>query len=111
MAAERNISIYKGDSYTHEIRIRDSANANTNITGRTYKAQMRKSRSSSSIVLSFTVTISNAANGVIIMSLTPEATSSIDPGTYFYDFEETNSNYVTTLMAGKVSLTGQVSRG
>ena len=72
---------------------------------------MRKSRSSSSIVLSFTVAITSAANGVVIMSLTPEATSSIDPGTYFYDFEETNTNYVTTLMAGKVSLTGQVSRG
>jgi hypothetical protein len=111
MAAERNIAIYKGDSYTHEIRIRDSANANTNITGRTYTAQMRKSRSSSTVVLSFTITISNAANGVVVMSLAPEATSSIDPGTYFYDFEEKNGTYVTTLMAGKVSLTGQVSRG
>ena len=111
MAAERNIEIYKGDSYTHEIRIRDSANVNTNITGRTYTAQMRKSRSSDSVVLSFTVAISSAANGVVTMSLTPDATSSVQPGTYFYDFEETNAGYVTTLMTGKVSLTGQVSRG
>ena len=111
MAAERNIAIYKGDTYTHEIRIKDGANANTNITGRTYKAQMRKSRSSSTTVLSFTIAITNAANGVVTMSLAPEVTSSIDPGTYFYDFEENNAGYVTTLMAGKVSLTGQVSRG
>jgi hypothetical protein len=111
MAAERNIEIYKGDSYTHEIRIRNSANVNTNITGRTYTSQMRKSRSSDSIILSFTVVIADAVNGVINMSLTPEATSSIQPGTYFYDFEETNSGYVTTLMTGKVSLVGQVSRG
>jgi hypothetical protein len=111
MAAERNISIYKGDSYTHEIRIRNSANVNTNITGRTYTAQMRKSRSSDSVVLSFTVAVTSAANGLVTMSLSSDATSSIEPGIYFYDFEETNGSYVTTLMTGKVSLTGQVSRG
>ena len=111
MAAERNISIYKGDSYTHEVRIRNSANVNTNITGRTYTAQMRKSRSSDSVVLSFTVAVTSAANGLVTMSLSSGATSSIDPGTYFYDFEETNGGYVTTLMTGKVTLTGQVSRG
>ena len=111
MAAERNISIYKGDSYTHEVRIRNSANVNTHITGRTYTAQMRKSRSSDSIVISFDIVISSAINGLITMSLSPQATSSIEPGTYFYDFEETNGTYVTTLMTGKVSLTGQVSHG
>jgi len=111
MAAERNIAIYKGDSYTHEVRIRNSANVNTNITGRTYTAQMRKSRSSDSVVLSFTVAITSAVNGLVTMSLSSGATSAIDPGTYFYDFEETNGGYVTTLMTGKVALTGQVSRG
>ena len=111
MAAERNIEIYKGDSYTHQIRITDSANVNTNITGRTYTAQIRKSRSSESIVLSYNIDTSNSADGVVIMSLSPEVTSSILPGNYFYDFEEKNGTYVTTLMAGKVSLVGQVSHG
>ena len=111
MAAERNIAIYKGDSYTHEVRIRNSANANTNITGRTYTAQIRKSRSSESVVLSFTVAITDAINGVVLISLSPELTSSINPGTYFYDFEEKNGSYITTLMAGKVSINGEVSHG
>lgn len=111
MAAERNITIYKGDSYTHEVRIRDSANVNTNITGRTYTAQMRKSRSSDSVILSFDVVVTSAINGVILMSLDPADTSSINPGTYFYDFEETNGSYITTLMKGKISITGEVSHG
>ena len=111
MAAERNIAIYKGDSYTHEIRIKDSANTNTNITGRTYTAQMRKSRSSDTVVLSFNVSMTNPTNGIVTISLTPEATSSIQPGTYFYDFEETNGSYITTLMSGKISLSGEVSHG
>ena len=111
MAAERNIAIYKGDSYTHEIRIKDSANNNTNITGRTYTAQMRKSRSSDTVVLSFNVSMTNPTNGIVTISLTPEATSSIQPGTYFYDFEETNGSYITTLMSGKISLSGEVSHG
>lgn len=111
MAAERNITIYKGDSYTHEVRIKNSANVNTNITGRLYKAQMRKSKASESVILNFDVLISDAVNGVIILSLPPERTSSIQPGSYFYDFEETNGAYITTLMRGKVSVTGEVSYG
>ena len=44
MAATRNITIYQGDTYAHELRIRDSANANVNITSRTYTGQIRKKR-------------------------------------------------------------------
>jgi len=111
MAAERNIAIYKGDSYLHEVRLKDSSNNAINITGRTYRVQMRTSKASRTVVLSFDIAVADAANGVIRFSLDPEDTANISAGTYYYDFEETNLGYVTTLMGGKMVITGEVSRG
>lgn len=110
MAAERNITIYKGDSYTHQINIKNSANTAINITGRSYVSQIRKSKASESILVSFTTTITNAANGVLTMTLTAAQTSNINTGIYYYDLQETNGATITTLMGGKVTVTGEVSR-
>jgi LEA14-like dessication related protein len=111
MAGTRDITIYKGDTYTHEVRIKNSANTAINISGRSYKVQMRKSKASDEIIASFTVSITNAANGVVTFSLDANTTSNISVGTYHYDFEETNGSYVTTLMGGKIIIVGEVSRG
>lgn len=110
MAAERNITIYKGDSYSHQVNIKNSANVAINITGRTYISQIRKSKASESVVLSFTTTVTNAANGVLTMSLSSSETSNINTGIYYYDLQETNGSTITTLMGGKVTVTGEVSR-
>jgi hypothetical protein len=111
MAGLRDITIYKGDSYTHQVSIKNAANTAINITGRTYRVQMRKSKASESVILSFNTSITDAANGVVTFTLNPADTSNISVGTYYYDFEETNNNYVTTLMGGKLVITGEVTRG
>ena len=110
MAGERDITIYKGDSYTHQINIKNSANTAINITGRTYISQVRKSKASNTVIASFTTAITNAANGVLTMSMTGSETSNINTGIYYYDLQETNGSTITTLMGGKVTVTGEVSR-
>ena len=110
MAATRNISIYQGDTYAHELRIKDSANANVNITSRTYTGQIRKKRNSDTIAATFTSTLTNAANGVVVMSLTSGSTANIASGTYVYDFQETNGATITTLITGVCTVTGDVTR-
>ena len=111
MAGIRDISIYKGDSYTHEVRIKNSSNTAINISGRTYKAQIRKTKSSETIIQTFTTAISNAAAGILNMTLSSNASSNINTGIYYYDLEETNGSIVTTLMGGKITVIGEVSRG
>ena len=111
MAAERNITIYKGDSYTHQINIKNSSNIAINITGRSYSSQIRKAKSSESIVATFSTTITDASNGVLMMSLASGQTSGINTGIYYYDLQETNGSIITTLIGGKVTVTGEVSRG
>ena len=110
MAATRNITIYQGDTYAHELRIRNSANANVNITSRTYSGQIRKKRNSDTSTATFTSEITNGANGIVVMSLTAMATANIAAGTYVYDFQETNGTTITTLITGTVTVTGEVSR-
>jgi hypothetical protein len=110
MAATRNITIYQGDTYAHELRIRNSANANVTITSRTYSGQIRKKRNSDTAAATFTSEITNGANGIVVMSLTAATTANIAAGSYVYDFQETNGSTVTTLITGTVTVTGEVSR-
>ena len=110
MAASRDISIYQGDTYAHELRIKDSANANVNITSRTYTGQVRKKRNSDTIAATFTSTLTNAANGIVVLSLSAASTANIASGTYVYDFQETNGATITTLITGSCVVVGEVSR-
>jgi hypothetical protein len=110
MAATRNITIYQGDTYAHELRIKNSSNANVNITSRTYTGQIRKKRNSETSAATFSSEITNAANGIVVLSLTSAQTANIAAGTYVYDFQETNGSTVTTLITGTVTVTGEVSR-
>jgi hypothetical protein len=110
MAAERNIIVYQGDTYLHELRLRNSANANINIATRTYTGQIRKTKTSDSIVASFNTEITDGSNGIIQFSLMPEVTANIKSGVYYYDLQETNGTVVTTLLAGKATIQGEVTR-
>jgi hypothetical protein len=107
----RDISIYQGDTYVHELRIKDSNSANINITGRTYSGQIKVSKRSSTVTANFTATITNAANGVVQFSLTPAQTANIDPGTYYYDFQQLDGVIKLTLVAGSAVVSGEVTNG
>jgi hypothetical protein len=110
MAAERDIEIYQGDTYVHQLSLKDSANAVINISSRTYSGQIRKRRSSSTITATFATEITDGANGIVVFSLAANLTSNIASGTYVYDFQETNGAVVTTLLTGNVAVTGEVTR-
>jgi len=110
MAANRNIDIYKGDTYVHELRLKNSSNTAININSRTYTGQIRKKRNSEIVLAQFTTQITDAANGVVIFSLTPVQTSTLSAGIYVYDFQEINASVVTTLVTGNVTVTGDVTR-
>ena len=110
MAANRNIDIYKGDTYIHELRLKDSSNTAINISTRAYTGQIRKKRNSDIVLLEFATSITNGANGIVSFSLTPVQTATLSAGIYVYDFQEINASVVTTLVTGNVTVTGDVTR-
>lgn len=108
MPGERDISIYAGDTYTHEVRLKDSNNAVINITGRVYTGTLKISKTSSETIATFNTNISNANGGVVTFTLSSSTTANISAGTYLYDFQEENVGIITTLLTGKAVVTGQV---
>lgn len=110
MAATRNISIYQGDTYVHQLSLKDSANAVINISTRTYTGQIRKKRTSDEIAVSFSSQITDGANGVVVFSIAANLTANVRPGSYVYDFQELNGAVVTTILTGNAVITGDVTR-
>jgi len=110
MPGTRNIEIYQGDNYSHQLKLKNNANAVINITSRTYAGQIRKRRTATAVTSTFVTEITDGANGVVVFSLLPAATANIAAGSYVYDFQETNGAVVTTLLTGVVTVTGEVTR-
>jgi hypothetical protein len=110
MAASRDIEIYQGDTYSHEVRISDSDGDRINISGRVYSAQIRKIKTAESVLVSFTTEITEAANGVMNFSLSAAQTSDLPLGVFYYDLQEVNGVHVLTLMAGKATVKKEVTR-
>lgn len=110
MAATRNLTIYQGDNYAHEVQLKNSSNAVINISTRSYAGQIRKRRSSETISATFTSEITDGANGKVVFSLLPADTAALPAGRYVYDFQETNGAVITTILTGTVTVTGEVTR-
>lgn len=108
MPGERDISIYAGDTYTHELRLKDANGSAINITGRIYTGTLKISKTASETIATFNTNISNANGGVVTFTLIPATTANISPGTYLYDFQEENVGIITTLLSGRAVVTGQV---
>lgn len=111
MAAERHINVYQGDTYTHELRLKDSSNVAINITGRVYSGQIRKAKISSNVIATFTTSITDAPNGKVTFSLLPNITANIPSGIYVYDLQELNGAIVTTLLTGNVTISKEITHG
>ena len=110
MPATRNIEIYQGDNYAHQLTLKNSANAVIDISSRTYSGQIRKRRTSDTISATFSSEITDGANGVVVFTLLPAATANLRAGTYVYDFQEVNGATVTTILTGNAIITGEVTR-
>lgn len=110
MPAARDIDIFRGDDFTHTVTIQDANGAPINVSGRTYTSQLRRYPDSSSIAATFTVTMTNAATGVVVFSLPDATTSALAPGEYRYDIQQDNGGTITTLLAGTATVAADVTR-
>jgi len=82
-----------------------------NLTGYSVASQMRSTHDSSSIVATFSGTVSNASSGQITLSLTNSQTSAIEEAIYVYDVEITSgTGTVTRILEGTITVTPEVTR-
>lgn len=110
MAGFAEIQIEQGASFSTTITVNDSTGAYTNLTNYTAAAQLRKSYYSST-ANSFTVTVSNAANGELTMVLSSANTANLTPGRMLYDLLITSPTSIKTrVVEGIATILPSVTR-
>ncbi|MGL5936369.1 MAG: hypothetical protein ACRCZI_12210 [Cetobacterium sp.] len=101
----------RGDTLTLTLTFRVQATqAPIDLTGRTFAAQVRDREGSSTLIASFSIDTTNAATGVLVLSI-PAATTATWAWTHaVWDLQQTVGSVVQTLVAGRVTPGGQVTQ-
>ena len=110
MAARRDTKIYQGDTFTHRLEIVDANENPVNVSGSTFASQIRRRASYTTVEATFAVDMTNAATGVVVLTLLPSQTDDLLAGRYHYDVHQITGGNVLTLVYGNVDVIGEVTR-
>lgn len=112
MAAYVELYMDQGASFSNIINLTDDiSGANINIASYVVKSQMRRSYYSANAAANITCQITNAAQGEITMSLTPEQTANVKAGRYLFDLEiKDPTNAVARVVEGIITVTPRVTK-
>lgn len=112
MAAYVELYIDQGTNFNTTVTLTDDlTNAPINITGYTFRSQMRRSYYSANATANITCSIVNAVTGVVGMNLSSNVTSTIKAGRYLFDLEATDTNgSVQRVVEGIITVTPEVTR-
>ena len=109
-AGTYNFILDQGATFTRQLTVKDNDSA-MDLTGYSVASKMRSTHDSSTVVGTFTCTISDASAGQITMQMTNSTTAAIEEGIYVYDLEITNSaGTVTRIMEGNITVNPEVTR-
>lgn len=110
-AGNYDIVIDQGADFSLQIAIAQDGTA-INLSNHTASAQLRPTPSSDTLTATFTCSITDAANGVLKMSLGYATTANISSGKYYYDLElyNSSSNTMARLIQGVARVTQNVTR-
>lgn len=97
--AEQDLVVTRGDTCSVIVTNTTDGVTPINITGRTYAAMVRENYTDVVPAATFACQVTNAAAGQITLTLTPSQTT-LDPGNYVWDLQETATSVVTTIIAG-----------
>ena len=109
-AGTYNFILEQGATFNRILTVQENGSA-MNLSGYSAASKFRSTHDSSTVVGTFTCTISNASNGQVTMSMTSTATGNLEEGIYLYDLEITSGGgTVTRLMQGKVTVNPEITR-
>ena len=110
---DKTICWGRGDSSAKGFTVKDSDEVAINITGFTFKLTVNSEKDPTDTTnQKFTVVgaITDAPNGKVAFSPTT-ANTDIEPGTYFYDIEQTDGGAaISTLIIGKCIIIQDISK-
>lgn len=104
------LNIRIGDTETVTVTLQDSDGNPIDIAGRTYSAQVREKAGDDSPLATFSCSIVDAAGGKFACQLSAASTSGLSPANAVWDLQEVYGSVVTTLLAGAVVISRDVTR-
>ena len=109
-AGTYNFILEQGATFNRILTLKEDSGV-MDLTGYSVASLMRSTHDSSTVVGTFTCTISNASAGQITMNMTNSTTGAIEEAIYVYDIEITSgAGVVTRLMQGTVTVNPEVTR-
>ena len=110
MPAYNSFQLYKGDTLQFTLTLNTSGSAYAIPNGSSFSGAV-KEKNSVSITSDFDTSIVSSASGIVIFTLPSEESSLLDAKkNWVYDVQfETSGGVVTTLMAGSIFVTDQVT--
>ena len=105
---KHDFSCYKGQTWKRHLYFTKNGEP-VDFTGTTVKSQIRKVKNDSSLAAEFDCIV-NIGEGSIILLLTAEQTSNMNPGMYVYDVKCTDDkDEVQYYIYGNFEVTGRVT--
>jgi hypothetical protein len=108
--ADQDLTLTRGDTETLVVTITTDGSTAVDITGRTYRAQIRSQQDSTTIKASFTCVVTSGASGQVTCTLSATSSSALSAGLYFWDLEENASGVISTILSGNVTVLADVTR-
>jgi len=105
------LTIDQGTTFESSLDLVADDGTAINVAGYVFSGEIRKSYYSSNSTANLIITISNAANGNVLITLDAANTANITPGRYLYDVKMIDTaNTVTRIVEGIITVTPQVTR-
>ena len=111
------LTLYRGDTRVLSLAFtEDDGETAVDLSGKTWRAEVRETVDSSAVLLTWTVDTTDAVDGILVLTLPATQWADADiPAAdiavkWAWDLESTQSGVVRTWLKGKVKVIGDVSR-
>jgi len=107
LPAAVDLYLYKGDDFSMTLTVTNPDGSAANLTGATFKAQIRSAPGAATVLASFTTSV---ATNVITLTMAATDTLTLPAGAAWDCQMTTSAGKIQTLAAGQVKTTADVSR-
>lgn len=109
--AYTELTLDQGATFSKTITLKNDDGTFKDLANNTFASQIRKSFYTNSLVANVTATATDAANGVLTLSIDAANTAIIKAGRYLYDVKMTsNTGTVTRISEGIITVTPQITK-
>jgi hypothetical protein len=110
LPAKLNFKITRGDDFAESFTIQEGDPlAPVDVSARTYTAQVRSDVDATTVTATFSVDMTDAATGVIVLRLADTVTDDLS-GAYVWDLQQDSAGVIRTLAGGAFNVSPDVTR-